>query len=86
MYGLSAYTLDKDLTKITRVLKEPLFMGSVNDDLVTWTDILGADISNQPACILPFGGYINDEGKASMLQTAEDVRLGTLQEYNKRKL
>lgn len=31
-------------------------------------------------------GYINDEGKASMLQTAEEVRLWTLQEYNKRKL
>jgi len=76
MYGLSAYTLDKDLTKITRVLKEPLFMGSVNDDLVTWTDILGADISNQPACILPFGGYINDEGELALALGVNDYFMG----------
>ena len=76
MYGLSAYTLDKDLTKITRVLKEPMFLGSVNDDLVTWTDPLGSDISNQPACILPFGGYINDEGELALALGVNDYFMG----------
>lgn len=61
MYALGAYTLDKELSKITRMLKEPLFLGSTNDDLVTWTDAVGNDISNQPACILPFGCFVDDE-------------------------
>lgn len=61
MYALGAYTLDKDLTKVTRMIHEPLFVGSTNDDLVTWTDPVGNDISNQPACILPFGGFVEDD-------------------------
>lgn len=61
MYALGAYCLDRDLTKITRMMNEPLFVGSTNDDLVTWTDPVGNDISNQPACILPFGCYVEDE-------------------------
>jgi len=61
MYALGAYCLDKDLTRITRMMHEPLFVGSTNDDLVTWTDPVGNDISNQPACILPFGCFVEDE-------------------------
>lgn len=60
-YHLSAYCLDEKLTKITRMLKEPMFSGSTNDDLITWTDPVGNAISNQPACILPFGCVIEDD-------------------------
>jgi hypothetical protein len=59
MYALGAYTLDKNLTRVTKMLNEPLFVGSTNDDLVTWTDSVGNDISNQPACILPFGCFVD---------------------------
>ena len=61
LYALGAYTMDKGLTKIKRMMKEPLFLGSTNDDLVTWTDAIGNDISNQPACVLPFGCFVEDE-------------------------
>jgi predicted GH43/DUF377 family glycosyl hydrolase len=61
LYTLGAYCLDRDLTKITRMVNEPLFVGSTNDDIVTWTDSVGNDISNQPACILPFGCFEEDE-------------------------
>jgi len=61
LYMLSAYTLDEKQTKVTRMLKEPLFVGSTKDDLITWTDPVGNDISNQPACVLPFGFYVEDD-------------------------
>ena len=61
LYALGAYCLDRDLTKITRMMNEPLFVGSTNDDIVTWTDSVGNDISNQPACILPFGCFEENE-------------------------
>lgn len=61
LYALGAYCLDKGLTKVTRMMNEPMFVGSTNDDLVTWTDSVGNDISNQPACILPFGCFVEDD-------------------------
>jgi hypothetical protein len=60
VYHLGAYMLDKKFTKITHMLKEPVFSGSTNDELITWTDCLGNPISNQPACILPFGCFEED--------------------------
>jgi predicted GH43/DUF377 family glycosyl hydrolase len=60
-YHLGAYCLDEKLTRITRMVKEPLFSGSTNDDLITWTDAVGNAISNQPACILPFGCVVDDD-------------------------
>ena len=61
LYSLSAYMLDENLTRVTRMMDEPLFAGSTNDELVTWSDAVGNDVSNQPACILPFGCFIDDE-------------------------
>ncbi len=60
-YAMSCYTLDKDLTKIVRVLNEPMFQGSLEDELITWTDVQGNPVSKQPACILPFGATVNDD-------------------------
>ena len=61
VYHLSAYCLDKKMTKITRMVKEPLFSGSKNDEVITWTDCVGNAVSSQPACILPFGCYVEDD-------------------------
>jgi hypothetical protein len=76
MYALSAYTLDEDQTKIVRMMKEPLFVGSTNDDLITWTDAVGNDISHQPACILPFGCFIEDEEELVMSLGVNDSFMG----------
>jgi len=76
MYALGAYTLDKDLTRVTRMVKEPLFTGSTNDDLVTWTDAVGNDISDQPACILPFGCFIDEEEDLVMSLGVNDYFMG----------
>ena len=76
MYALGAYTLDKDLTRVTRMMKEPLFTGSTNDDLVTWTDAVGNDISDQPACILPFGCFIDEEEDLVMSLGVNDYFMG----------
>lgn len=76
MYALGAYTLDKDLTRVTRMIKEPLFTGSTNDDLVTWTDPVGNDISNQPACILPFGCFIDENEDLVMSLGVNDYFMG----------
>ena len=61
LYSLGAYMLDENLTRVTRMTDEPLFAGSTNDELVTWSDAVGNDVSNQPACILPFGCFVDDE-------------------------
>lgn len=61
LYHLSAYVLDKDFTKITHICKEPLFSGSLQDKLITWTNEYGHPISFQPACLLPFGAYVEDQ-------------------------
>ena len=58
LYHLSAYLVDKDFKKITHVIKRPLFSGSLNDELIYWTDYAGTPVSNQPAVILPFGAYV----------------------------
>jgi len=76
MYALSAYTLDEDQTKIVRMMKEPLFVGSTNDDLITWTDAVGNDISHQPACILPFGCFIENEEELVMSLGVNDSFMG----------
>lgn len=57
-YKLSAYTLDKELSKVTGLIKEPLFTGSANDELIAWTNYGAQQISRQPAVILPFGGFL----------------------------
>jgi hypothetical protein len=76
LYALGAYTLDKDLTRVTKMLTEPLFVGSTNDDLVTWTDPVGNDISNQPACILPFGCFIDQDEDLVMSLGVNDYFMG----------
>ena len=75
VYHLGAYCLDKQLTKITRMLKEPMFSGSTNDELITWTDCVGNAVSNQPACILPFGCF-EDDGELVMSLGVNDSFMG----------
>ena len=58
LYHLSAYLVDKTFTRITHFIKEPLFSGSLEDELIHWTDYGGTPLSNQPAVILPFGAYV----------------------------
>ena len=60
-YHTSAYMLDKDMTKITYMVKKPLFSGSLKDELIWWTTSQGQKVSTQPACALPFGGIVEDE-------------------------
>ncbi len=66
-YGLSCYTLDAKLTKIVRHLPEVMFEGSLEDELITWTDVQGNPVSKQPACVLPFGATVNDDTLALSL-------------------
>lgn len=61
LYHLSAYVLDKEFSKITHIIKEPLFSGSLEDRLICWTNEYGHPVSFQPACILPFGAYVEDQ-------------------------
>lgn len=74
-YHLGAYCLDEKMTRITRMLMEPVFSGSTNDELITWTDCLGNPISNQPACILPFGCY-EEDGELVMSLGVNDSFMG----------
>jgi predicted GH43/DUF377 family glycosyl hydrolase len=60
LYHLGAYIVDKDFTKILYVDKEPLFSGSLNDQVIQWTNYAGQPVSTQPAVILPFGGFIEN--------------------------
>jgi len=75
LYHLGAYCLDRKLSKITRMLKEPLFSGSTNDELITWTDAVGNPVSKQPACILPYGCF-EDEGELVMSLGVNDSFMG----------
>jgi hypothetical protein len=75
VYHLGAYCLDAKMTKVTRMLKEPVFSGSTNDELITWTDCLGNPVSNQPACILPFGCF-EEEGELVMSLGVNDSFIG----------
>jgi hypothetical protein len=47
--------VDKEFTKVTYIVPEPLFTGSLEDRVIEWTDLTGNPVSNQPAVILPFG-------------------------------
>lgn len=60
LYHLGAYLIDKEFTKVTHVIKKPLFSGSLNDKLIVWTDYTGNPVSNQPAVILPFGAFVDN--------------------------
>ena len=76
LYCLGALTLDEKQTKITGFTKEALFVGSTQDDLITWTDAMGNDVSNQPACILPFSCYLEDEEELVMAMGVNDSFMG----------
>lgn len=58
LYHLSAYIIDKAFSKVLYVVKKPLFSGSLNDQLIRWTDCFGTPVSNQPAVILPFSAHV----------------------------
>lgn len=60
LYHLGAYIVDKDFKEVLYVDEKPLFSGSLNDRLISWTDANANVISFQPAVILPFGAYIED--------------------------
>lgn len=61
LYHLSAFLTDRDFTKITHVIPEPLLTGSLEDTLITWTDYAGNPVSKQPAVLLPFGAFIEGD-------------------------
>lgn len=77
LYHLSTYLIDKDFTKITHIIKRPLFSGSLNDELIYWTDYGGTPVSNQPAVILPFGAYI-DKDELVMSLGVNDAYIGIM--------
>jgi hypothetical protein len=60
LYHLSAYLIDKDFKKITHTIKGPLLSGSLDDELIYWTDYAGNPVSSQPAVVLPFGAYVEN--------------------------
>lgn len=60
LYHLGAYMVDRDFIKVTHVDPKPLFSGSLNDRLISWTDVGGNIVSFQPAVILPFGAYVEN--------------------------
>ena len=75
-YFCSAYMMDRDLTRITHMVKNPLFTGSLKDQVIWWTTSQGQKVSTQPACILPFGGIVkNDE--LIMTVGVNDAWMGT---------
>lgn len=77
LYHLGAYTLDENMTKITRQCTEALFSGSTEDQLIWWTDCVGMPISKQPACILPFGGeYIEEDDTIELALGVNDSFMG----------
>lgn len=58
LYHLGAYIVDKNFSKVLYVVKKPLFSGSLNDQVIHWTDCYGNPVSNQPAVILPFSAHV----------------------------
>ena len=58
VYHLGSYIVSKDFKEILYVDENPLFTGSLNDQLIQWTDCHGNALSTQPAVILPFGAYV----------------------------
>jgi hypothetical protein len=67
VYHLSAFMTDEEFTEITHISPQPLFTGSLEDTLITWTDYVGNPVSNQPAVILPFGATLDGEELAMSL-------------------
>jgi len=61
VYHLGAYITDKKFTEVKYITEEPLFTGSLNDRIIEWTDAAGNPVSNQPAVILPFGAFIEQD-------------------------
>ena len=61
LYYLSAYLLNKTTQKISYIIKEPLFTGSLEDGLIKWTDAVGSAVSKQPALVLPFGAVLEGD-------------------------
>jgi predicted GH43/DUF377 family glycosyl hydrolase len=60
-YHLGAYIVDKDFKKVLYTIKEPLFSGSLNDKLISWTNYQGSPMSTQPAVILPFSAHLEND-------------------------
>ena len=60
-YFTSAYMLDKQMTRITHMVNQPLWTGSLEDELIWWTTSQGQKVSTQPACCLPFGGVVQGD-------------------------
>ena len=61
IYHVGAYMTNKDFSKVTYVIKNPIFTGSLNDRVIEWTDLFGTPVSNQPAVILPFGALLEGD-------------------------
>jgi len=77
LYHCGVYTLDEDMTRITRICTEAIFSGSVRDELTWWTDCMGNPISKQPACILPFGGeYVEEDDAIELALGVNDSFMG----------
>jgi hypothetical protein len=52
---------DKKFEKVTYLIEDPIFTGSLNDRVIEWTDYNGTPVSNQPAVILPFGALLEGD-------------------------
>jgi predicted GH43/DUF377 family glycosyl hydrolase len=75
-YYLSAYIVDKDFKNILYYDQNPLFTGSLNDQIIAWTDVGGNVVSFQPAVILPFGAFLEDK-EVVMALGVNDAYIGT---------
>jgi predicted GH43/DUF377 family glycosyl hydrolase len=61
IYHVGAYMTDKKFEKVTYLIEDPIFTGSLNDRVIEWTDYNGTPVSNQPAVILPFGALLEGD-------------------------
>lgn len=75
-YYLGAYIIDKTFEKILYYDENPLFEGSLNDQIIAWTDVTGNIVSFQPAVILPFGAFIENT-QVVMALGVNDAFMGT---------
>ena len=77
LYHLGAYTLNEEMTKITRQCTEALFSGSLHDRVIWWTDCVGNPVSTQPLCVLPFGGcYVEEDDTIELALGVNDSFMG----------
>lgn len=60
-YHLGAYIVDRDFKEVIYKTNEPLFSGSLNDQVIKWTAYDGNPMSVQPAVILPFSAHLEDD-------------------------